>query len=280
MLKRVFSLLLAAVTLSVGFTALCTTSFAADSDVATITFDTENAVPFFYESGDVDVTFTTTDEYAFTGKSLKVTIDVPDNSVHEAKILIDAGKLKIANFNNCTIEAHVLFPTDSDPIWGPGTQSVSMIATDPSWSEIKTDPTLYGAWQTVTLTLDGTTNNKSLGFYLPIDVKNSGTVVCYIDDIRIIKDGVVLDSIDMDPNAAYPLPTDTATFATEATTTQTPVEDTDGEQVTTKKTTPILIEEEAGNPILLIVLGVSLVIIAVIAGVIYFFVWKSKNRYY
>ena len=265
MLKRVFSLFLSALILSAVCSAFSgITAVAETSDAATITFDTDAAISNFYTEGSSDALLSITDEYGYTGKCLKVAIDVPDATAHEARILMDAGKFKLANFNNCTIEAHILFTVKSDKIWGPGTQSVSLMATDPSWTDVKTDSSLYGAWQTITLKCGPNDNNKSFGFYFPIAGGNSGQVICYIDDIRIIKDGAVLSSIDMDSSLTYPLATDTATFATSATT-----------------TTPVVIEEngEGIHPVVIILI-VSLIIIAGIVGIIFFFVWKSKNKYY
>ena len=282
MLKRISTIFLSALVLSILFSAFSVNSaLAVTSDVATITFDTEAAIPNFYSEGDIDVTYAITDEYAYTGRSLKITMNVPDASVHEARILMDAGKLRLPNFNNCTIQAHVLFPVKSDKIWGPGTQSVTLIATDPSWVEQRSDSTLYGAWQTLTLQSGSNDNNKSFGFYFPVAGGNAGEVVCYIDDIRIIKDDVVVDTIDMDASFTYPMPTDTATFATTAATTIDPAENEDNTDEVTTTTTPVPDPDskQSSSP-LIIILIVSLVIIAAIAGIIYFFVWKSKNKYY
>lgn len=280
MIKRISAIFLSVVVLGVLFSVFAVnTASAVTSDIATLTFDTESAIPFFYDEGDLNVTLSITEEYAYTGRSLKVTLGVPDARVHEARLLMDAGKLRLPNFNNCTIEAHVFFPVPSDKIWGPSTQSVTIIATDPSWREEKSDSSIFGTWQTITLENGANDNNKSFGFFLPIASGNAGEVVCYIDDIRIIKDGAVLESVDYDANLVYPLPTDTATNGTTQLVTEPSDSDDTTEEVTTTTPVPDPDEQPRSSP-LVIVLIVSLLIVAAIAGIIYFFVWKSKNKYY
>ena len=280
MLKRLLSLSMVALIFCVGFTGLNVS--AAEADVATFTFDTPSALSFFYNTGDIDANLSITNEYGFTGKALKVEVDIPDNSNYEAKFLLDASRLKMANFNDCIIEAHILFPSDYSTVIGPGNQSATLLLTDPSWIDAKSDSSKFGAWQTLTVKDSDSSNNRSLGFCFPIAANNQGKFVCYIDDIRIIKDNAVIASLDMDTSLTYPLPTDTATFAKNEETTDSESEDTDADTAASSTSTSkiIYVEETSGAPTLLIVLFISLLIIAVVVGVIYFFLWKSKNKYY
>ena len=280
MIKRTISLIVPVLTLALLISVFAgTCAFAESADVATFTFDTDATLANFYTQGNIDATLSITNAVSFTGNSLKVVLNVPDERARECRILFDAGKLKFLNFNDCTIEAHVFFPQDYNTVWGPGTQSVSLITTDPSWVASETDRTVFGTWQTVTLSCGANTNNKTFGFSIPVANNNAGEIVLYIDDIRIVKENELVASLDADPNLTYPLPTNTGATSEIVENPENPTEEVVSEEPAST-TIQVPTGDTNSKSSLIIILIISFVIIAAVAGIIYFFVWKSKNKYY
>lgn len=275
-MKRIISSIMAAL-----ITASCfcgsmlsanATSEAEENAAATLSFETDASFSEFIElSADKYLSYEITDEKSYTAKGLKVIAKTGDAQPNDDYVgfQLSASYFYLPSFAGCKIEAQAYFPAGVNQ-YLPFFQ---IFSSDPSYVKGTADTLVSGKWQTVSIEIPSNTQNKFFGVRIPItsDIPD-GTVVCYIDDIKIYDEsGKMIASKDMDSSI---------TSEQRAVTTLKEDPENEDPSVTDTEGTKPVVEETSSEFSLVLIVVISLFVIAIVAVIILILVSKNKNKYY